>query len=59
MDNPGQQGQGIEVSTDAVLVEISGQRNMAHDQVAQLTALVKQLMAERDQLAAELGRLRD
>lgn len=57
MDASGQ-GQGIEVATDAVLVETSGQRNAAHDQVARLTVLVKQLMAERDEARAEVERLR-
>ena len=50
--------EGIEVPTDAVLAVTSAQRNTAQDELATMTALVQKLIAERDQLRAELAQVR-
>ncbi|MER7500435.1 hypothetical protein AB0L05_27635 [Nonomuraea pusilla] len=53
MDN-----QQTAVPIEAVLTAVAEQRNAALDDAAQLRVLAHQLMAERDQLAAELAQLR-
>lgn len=55
MDNQ----QQLSVPTDAVLAVVAGQRNAALDENAQLRVLVEQLVIERDDLAVEVGRLRE
>jgi hypothetical protein len=55
MQQPEQQ---LIVPVEAVVPVISEQRNQALDQAAQWQALAMQLMAERDQLAADLEKLR-
>lgn len=55
MDNQ----QQLSVPTDAVLAVVAGQRNAALDENAQLRVLVEQLVRERDDLAVEVGRLRE
>lgn len=50
--------QSLSVPTDLVLAEVVQQRNAASDEVAQWRALALQTMAERDELAAEVERLR-
>ncbi len=53
MDN-----QELPVPLDALVVVTSQQRNTALDRAAQLEVLVQQLIRERDELAAEVERLR-
>lgn len=53
MDN-----QQLSVPVEAVTQAVKDQRNQALDQAAQWQALAMQLVAERDQLAAELAQLR-
>ena len=48
----------VTVSTDAVLVVVENQRNSAHTELAKAQVLINQLVAERDELAAENERLR-
>ncbi|MFD1547023.1 hypothetical protein [Nonomuraea guangzhouensis] len=50
--------QSLSVPTDLVLAEVTRQRNTAFDEVAQWRALAQQIMAERDELAAEVELLR-
>lgn len=50
--------QGVQVPVDAVLAATASQRNAAHDRLAQMEALVQQLIAERDNANAELEKLR-
>lgn len=49
----------LSVSLEAVLEATAEQRNAALNDVAQLRAVVKQLVGERDQALAELEQLRD
>lgn len=56
MADPGQQG--IQVPTDALLPIVIEQRNNALTEVAGWKVLAQQAMAERDELAAEVERLR-
>lgn len=56
MADPGQQG--IQVPTDALLPIVIEQRNNALTEVAGWKVLAQQAMAERDELAAEIERLR-
>lgn len=53
MDN-----QQLSVPVEAVAQAVADQRNAALDQAAQWQALAMELMAERDQLAAEVEKLR-
>lgn len=55
MSQPDQQ---LSVPTDAVLAATTAQRNAAYDRLAQMEALVQQLVADRNQLADELEKLR-
>jgi hypothetical protein len=55
MQQPEQQ---LSVPVEAVAPVLAQQRNTAMDQVAQLEAFAMQLMTERDQLAAEVEKLR-
>lgn len=48
----------LSVPTEAVLAATQRQRNAALDENAGLWALVEQLTTERDELAAEVERLR-
>ncbi|MFI7470505.1 hypothetical protein [Nonomuraea sp. NPDC049646] len=52
------QQQGYEVPLDALLSAVEEQRNAALTQAAQMRALATQFKAERDQLAAEVEKLR-
>jgi hypothetical protein len=51
--------QPISVPVDRVLVATQGQRNTAFDELAKAQAFIEQLAAERDELAAEVERLRE
>lgn len=48
---------GISVDLEAVLAQVSRQRNAALDEAAQLRAAIESLIAERDELRAEVARL--
>lgn len=50
--------QQLSVSVEAVHQAVTEQRNAAYDQLAQWQALARQLMTERDELRAELEKLR-
>ena len=50
--------QPVSVPTDAVLAIVENQRNAAHTELAKAQVLINQLVAERDELAAENERLR-
>lgn len=50
--------QPISLPADAVLAVVENQRNSAHTELAKAQVLINLVVAERDELAAEVDRLR-
>lgn len=50
---------GMQVPLEDVLTAVEEQRNTALTEAAQMKALARQLLAENEQLRAELDKLRD